>query len=251
VFAPVLDVHTNPDNPVIGDRSLATTPDAVARLGWAYAEGLMSAGVLPCGKHFPGHGDTDVDSHYALPTLPHDLDRLRQVEWPPFRHAVAQGLPSLMTAHVLFPALDPDWPATLSPRLLHDVLREEWGFEGVVCSDDLEMKGVAAHYSLEEIAVQGLKAGVDLFLLCHHWDELPRAWEAVEKAVLSGELSEERLLASYARVQKAKGRFCNSARPHHKAPDSLENWLSEQSEHREWASSLRRRWDEHKQTQSS
>ena len=120
-----------------------------------------------------------------------------------------------------------------------------------MCSDDLEMKGVAAQYSLEEIAVQGLKAGVDLFLLCHHWNELPRAWDAIEKAVLQGELTEDRLLASYARVQKAKVRFCTSARPHHQNPHALEGWLTGQSEHREWASALQQRWYKYKREQSS
>jgi len=141
-FAPVLDVDTNPDNPVIGDRSFSRDQSQVALHGMAFAEGLRKGGCLACGKHFPGHGDTDQDSHLALPSLPHDLARLHEVELLPFR-AAAKSFPAFMTAHVVFSALDQDVPATLSRRVLTDLLRHELGFTGVIISDDLEMKAVS------------------------------------------------------------------------------------------------------------
>jgi beta-N-acetylhexosaminidase len=131
-FAPVLDVHTNPDNPVIGNRSFGTTPEAVAAHALAFWRGLRSAGVLGCGKHFPGHGDTHTDSHLELPVVDHPMERLRAVELAPFAAAARAGMEAIMTAHVLFPALDPDRPATLSRRVLTDLLRGELGFAGVM-----------------------------------------------------------------------------------------------------------------------
>src|SRR5207237_801200 len=139
-FAPVLDVHTNPANPIIGDRAFATTPEGVIALAGAFARGLASAGVLGCGKHFPGHGDTTVDSHLALPRIDHDLARLRAVELAPF--AALGGLPLIMTAHVVFAALDESAPATLSKAVIEGLLRGELGYRGLVLSDDLEMKAI-------------------------------------------------------------------------------------------------------------
>ena len=166
-FAPVLDVDTNPKNPVIGDRSLSRHPAEVASLGAALIEGMQSAGVGACAKHFPGHGDTDLDSHLALPHVAHDLTRLRQVEWPPFAAAIAQQVSSIMTAHVVMHAVDASIPATLSQKVLQTHLRQELGFAGVVVSDDIEMKALADHYDAAEVAQRGLRAGIDVFLACH------------------------------------------------------------------------------------
>src|SRR5690606_22344787 len=141
---PVLDVDTNPKNPVIGDRSFGSTSQAVATHGAAFIRGLLSADISGCGKHFPGHGDTDVDSHLALPVVEHELRRLQAVEWPPFAAAIEAGVPAIMTAHVLTPCLDERVPATLSARVLSR-LREELRFRGVVVSDDLDMKAVASN----------------------------------------------------------------------------------------------------------
>jgi beta-N-acetylhexosaminidase len=163
-FAPVLDVHTNPENPIIGDRAFATSADEVIRRAGAFARGLAAAGLLACGKHFPGHGDTTTDSHLALPRIDHDLARLRAVELAPFR---AVPLPMVMTAHVVFAALDPERPATLSRRVIGDLLRGELGYRGVVVSDDLEMKAIADHFGIAEAVERGLVAGCDAFLLCH------------------------------------------------------------------------------------
>ncbi len=199
-FAPVLDVDTNPANPVIGDRSLHSDAREVARLGVALAQGLEAGGVASCGKHFPGHGDTSKDSHLDLPTLPHALERLREVELVPFEAYAKAKLASIMTAHVVFEALEPGVPATMSSKVLTGLLREELGFEGVIISDDLEMGAIADHYSVERAAVDGLRAGVDLFLVCRHEEAQRRAIEAVVKAVESGQVSMQRLHEASARV---------------------------------------------------
>lgn len=164
-FAPVLDVHTNPRNPVIGSRAFGTTPGAVVRHALAFWRGLRQAGLVGCGKHFPGHGDTRTDSHLDLPVVDHDETRLRSVELAPFRAAAQAGVEALMTAHVLYPRLDPDRPATLSRRILVDVLRGELGFRGVVVSDDLGMKAVADRFPIEDLAVGCVAAGCDHLLI--------------------------------------------------------------------------------------
>lgn len=206
-YAPVLDVDTNPANPVIGDRSFSREPAAVARLGVALARGLEAGGVASCGKHFPGHGDTAKDSHLDLPTLPHGLERLRTVELQPFAAYAEAQLASVMTAHVVFEALEPNVPATMSHKVLTGLLREALGFTGVVVSDDLEMKAIADHFSVARAAVEGLKAGADQFLVCHHADVQRGAIEAVVKAVESGELSHARLDTALARVDGLVRRF--------------------------------------------
>lgn len=210
-FAPVLDVDTNPANPVIGDRSFSRDAEEVARLGVALARGLEAGGIASCGKHFPGHGDTTTDSHLTLPRLAHDLERLRRVELVPFRAFAQARLASLMTAHVLFDALDKGVPATMSERVLTGVLREELGFDGVLVSDDLEMKAIADHYTVEEAAVQGTLAGVDLFLVCHQADVQRRAIEAVVKAVESGRIPRERITEAHRRLDVLASRFAHPA----------------------------------------
>lgn len=206
-FAPVLDVDTNPKNPVIGDRSFHHRAEEVARLGVALARGLEAGGVASCAKHFPGHGDTSQDSHLSLPTLPHALERLHALELLPFAAYAKAGLASVMTAHVVFEALDPKVPATMSRRVLHGLLREALGFGGVIISDDLEMKAISAHYSVERAAVEGLEAGVDLFLVCHSAEVQRRAIEAVIKAVEAKELAPERVAEARARLDLLERRF--------------------------------------------
>lgn len=177
-FAPVLDIDTNPRNPVIGDRAFGRTPEAVIEHALAFADGLHAGGVLSCGKHFPGHGDTDLDSHLALPTLRHDRRRLEDVELRPFV-AAAGRIPSLMTAHVLFEAVDAEVPATMSRAAITELLREEIGFEGAVFSDDLEMKAISDRYSIEEAGVLAIEAGCDLLLVCSDLDAAARLREAL------------------------------------------------------------------------
>ena len=196
-FAPVLDVHTNPANPVIGDRALATTPALVALLGRAFAAGLEDGGVLSCGKHFPGHGDTHLDSHLELPTVAHDVARLDAIELAPFREVIE--LPMLMTAHVVFPALDPDAPATMSHVILEDHLRARLGYRGVVVSDDLEMRAIADHVGVAEAAVRGLRAGCDAFLVCKTEGLQLAAMEALVRAA-------DAEVGLGARLEQAAGR---------------------------------------------
>lgn len=176
-FAPVLDVHTNADNPIVGDRAFATEPEAAARRALAFARGLDAAGVLACGKHFPGHGDTSTDSHLELPRIDHGWDRLERVELRPFARAAQARLPMIMTAHVVFAALDPSGPATLSRAVITGLLRERLGFDGVVVSDDLDMKAIRDPAAA---AVAAIRAGCDVLLLCQ--DEAIQA--AAEEAVI-------------------------------------------------------------------
>ena len=208
-FAPVLDVDTNPENPVIGDRSFGREPERVARLGAAFITGMQDAGVGACGKHFPGHGDTDLDSHLALPSVQHDLERLRAVEWPPFEAAIRAGVGAIMTAHVLVPALDEEHPGTLSPGVLAP-LREELGFTGVIVSDDVEMRAVADHYSAAELAVRGLGAGVDCFLACERAEVALDLYRGIVVGMEREEIREDRLLDAERRVLAWRERW---ARP--------------------------------------
>src|SRR5688572_18842300 len=145
-YTPVLDVHTNPKNPVIGDRSLAERAGDVAKLGSAIIRTLQAEGIAACGKHFPGHGDTSVDSHFELPLIEHPPDRLDAVELVPFKAAIEADVASIMTAHILMPALDEERPATLSPRVVTDMLKNDLGYQGLVLSDDLEMKAISGRY---------------------------------------------------------------------------------------------------------
>lgn len=207
-YAPVLDIHTNPKNPVIGDRALAEKAADVARLGRVIVNALQAGGVAACGKHFPGHGDTSVDSHLDLPIVEHPPDRLRAVEFEPFRAAIAGGVAFIMTAHVLVPALDEERPATLSPAVVQALLRDELGFPGVIVSDDLEMKAVSARYSVPDAAVQAIQAGCDAVLVCGGDVELQAlTLEALVKAAESGTITRARLDDALKRLRMAKERF--------------------------------------------
>jgi len=170
-FAPVLDVGSNPRNPAIGDRAYSEDPGAAAALGIAFAKGSLSRGILPVGKHFPGHGDTSADSHKELPVVRAESRTLLRRELLPFRRAVRAGIPALMTAHVLYPALDRALPATLSRKILHGLLRERFRFRGAVLSDALEMKAIADRYGIGEAAVLAVAAGCDVVLVCRGEDD--------------------------------------------------------------------------------
>jgi beta-N-acetylhexosaminidase len=213
-YAPVLDIHTNPKNPVIGDRALAEKAEDVARLASAIIRALQTEGVAACGKHFPGHGDTSTDSHLELPLVEHPPDRLRAVEFEPFRAAIREQVAFLMTAHVLVPALDEQRPATLSPAIVQRLLREELGYDGVILSDDLEMKAVSAHTPVPAAAVQAIQAGCDGVLVCSGDVDLQAATlEALVKAVETGDISRPRLDETMKRLTKAKERFLAGERP--------------------------------------
>jgi beta-N-acetylhexosaminidase len=200
-FAPVLDVHSNPDNPIIGDRSFAATPELVARHALAFWRGLESAGVRGCGKHFPGHGDTATDSHLELPRVEATEARLRQLELLPFVEAVRAGVPLMMTAHVVYPAID-ERPATLSHRWLTEILRGELGFQGVILSDDLDMKAVADRFPVEQTVVEGLRAGCDAFLACRDPEVMDRAFGALRDAARRDSRVRDRVQQSLTRLQR-------------------------------------------------
>ena len=214
-YAPVLDIHTNPKNPIIGDRALAEDAETVAKLGARIIRGLQENGVAACGKHFPGHGDTSVDSHLALPLVEHPPDRIRRVECVPFREAIRNDVAFIMTAHILVPALDEQKPATLSPAIVRGMLREELGFNGVILSDDLEMKAIADTYSVPDAAVQAIAAGCDGVLVCraHSTNAVEDAemqaavLEAIVHAIEDGRIPFKRAEDALARNRKAKERF--------------------------------------------
>jgi beta-glucosidase len=204
VLAPVCDVNNNPANPVINVRAWAEQPAAAAELVAAFCRGLQAEGVLGCAKHFPGHGDTSSDSHLELPLLPHDRQRLEAIELPPFRAAIVAGVATVMTAHLLLPALDPQRPATLSAAVLTGLLRQELGFNGLVVTDALMMEAISASYGPGEAAVLALEAGADLVLMPADADA---AIAALVAAVQGGRLSRERLEASAQRRRTALERL--------------------------------------------
>ncbi|MCA9718122.1 MAG: beta-N-acetylhexosaminidase [Myxococcales bacterium] len=227
-FAPVVDVDTNPANPVIGDRSFGREAERVARHARAFIEAMQGEGVACCAKHFPGHGDTISDSHLELPRLEHDLDRLGAVELPPFRAAAAAGVASVMTAHVMFPRLDRRRPATLSPDILQRLLREGLGYEGVVFSDDLEMRAVADHFSVRERVLGALEAGVDGLLICSEHDLQEEALRLLERAP---DRLLERALERMTRLKEAyarrRSRLHVPAGPPYAAHQKLSNQAGE------------------------
>jgi beta-N-acetylhexosaminidase len=207
-YAPVLDVHTNPNNPVIGDRALAERAEEAARLGAAIVRALQDEGVAACGKHFPGHGDTSTDSHLELPVIEHPIERLRQVEFVPFRAAIEARVATIMTAHVFLPALDEHVPATLSRRIVTALLRDELQFDGVILSDDLEMKAIARDYAVPTAAVMAIDAGCDGALICSGDTAIQyAALEEMVHAVEDERLSRSRVDDALTRQQRAKERF--------------------------------------------
>jgi beta-N-acetylhexosaminidase len=212
-LAPVLDVNTNPESPVIGDRAFGSDPEQVARHGLAAIRGLTEAGILPTAKHFPGHGETRADSHRTLPESPQPGTRWRAVEFVPFRQAILAAVPMIMVAHLACPALDPDTPSSLSRTIITDILRGELGFNGVVVSDDLEMDAIAARFDIGEAAVRFLEAGGDLILICQRSDRQRAALEAVEAAVRGGRLSEARLESTLERLADLRRRLTEQRRP--------------------------------------
>lgn len=212
-FAPVMDVNNNPDNPVIGVRSFGEDPQLVADLGVAYTKGLQEAGVAATAKHFPGHGDTAVDSHLGLPEVPHDKERLKEVELYPFQKAMEAGIDAIMTAHVTFPKIDGTKaisqktgeeiaiPATLSYKVLTELMREEMGYEGVITTDAMNMKAIADHFGPVDAAIRAVKAGTDIVLMPVGLEEVATG---LLDAVKNGEISEDRIEASVKRILTLK-----------------------------------------------
>ena len=211
-YAPVLDILTNPKNPVIGDRALGERPETVERMGRVIIEELQRAGIAACGKHFPGHGDTATDSHLELPIVEHAPDRLRAIEFVPFKAAIEANVAFIMTAHVLAVALDDKNPATLSRRIVKAILRDELGFGGVIVSDDLQMKAIANTMTAPEAAVAAIGAGCDAVLICGTGPRADiglqaEALEALIHAVEEERLGLKQVEASLERNRQAKQRF--------------------------------------------
>ena len=206
-FAPVIDVNNNPRNPVIDRRSFGECPDLVSRLGCAYIKGLQQTGVLATAKHFPGHGDTTVDSHTDLPTVGHDVERIRAIELKPFRAAIEAKVGAIMTAHIVYSTLDANRPATLSRPILTNLLREELGFDGLVVTDDMEMKAIDTRYRTGEAAVMAIEAGTDMVLTLWRYRNQREVFNALVSAVKSGRISEERIEQSVDRILKYKKAF--------------------------------------------
>lgn len=206
-FAPCVDVNNNPANPIIGTRSYGDNAGIVSRFSAEAIRGYHDGGVLSCAKHFPGHGDTSVDSHLALPVVDFPRERLERVEFAPFKAAIEAGVASIMTTHIIFPALDPELPATISKRILTGLLREEMGWDGLVVTDCLEMKGVSVKWGTAAAAIECIKAGADCPLICHTLSTQREAHQRIMTAVEAGEISEDRLNQSVLRVLEVKERF--------------------------------------------
>jgi beta-N-acetylhexosaminidase len=202
-FAPMLDLHVNPDSPVTKDRSFGSDPNLVARMGAAFDRGLRSGGVLSCAKHFPGHGDAVVDPHLDLPVFAGTMERLESAELVPFAAAVAAGVPLVMTAHILLPRIDPENPASLSRPMLDGVLRHRLRFNGAILADDLGMGAIAKRFGPGEAAVQSFRAGTDIAMLCHDWSTVAPAIAAVRRARQEGRFNKDEWHASLDRIERA------------------------------------------------
>ncbi len=225
-FAPCLDVNNNPRNPIIGVRSFGDQALEVAQHGQAAIRGLREGGVGSTAKHFPGHGDTQVDSHIDLPTVPHSRERLEKVELVPFRAAIEEKVDAIMTAHITFPAIDPreGIPATLSHPILTGLLRQEMGFEGLIVTDSMAMQAVADRFGVAEGAVLSVEAGADIVLACGAFENQLETVRGLVEAVRSGRLDESRLDRSLERIQRFKEKY-------HQLPEASPSY--DQQAHRE------------------
>ena len=206
-WAPVADVDSNPANPVIGDRSFGRDPEAVARHVQVWIQHCQDRGVMACAKHFPGHGDTDRDSHHDLPVVEKELPDLLRVERRPFEAAVRAGVAAVMTAHVVYPELDPDYPATMSPPVVRGWLRDALGYRGLVVSDDMEMEAVRGRFALEDQLERACRAGVDLFLICSVQDLQQEAFEELVRLQEREEAQHDWAEDSEGRLRAARERF--------------------------------------------
>ncbi|MBJ6362068.1 beta-N-acetylhexosaminidase [Paenibacillus sp. GCM10012307] len=206
-FAPVLDIDSNPNNPVIGDRSYGRKPQQVVSNGIAVMKGLQSKDIAAVVKHFPGHGDTSVDSHLDLPVVNKSLEELQSFELLPFEEAIKQGADAIMVAHLLIPALDMDYPASISKPVISGLLREKLGYDGVVITDDMMMGGITKHYGLAEAAVRSIQAGSDILLIGHDYKQQKAVLQALLKSVADKTLTEERIDQSVYRILKLKSKY--------------------------------------------
>ena len=234
LFGPVADVNSNPDNPIIGVRSFGAEPETVSAFSLAYAQGVLEGGVAPVAKHFPGHGDTDTDTHLALARIGKSKAGLEAVDLIPFQTLINNGIPAVMSAHIIFPALDPEDPATLSSSILTALLREQLGFDGLVITDYMDMKAIADNYGAGEAAVRSVLAGSDLVIVGPDPAVQQEVYDALLGAVRSGRLPVERVLEAVARSQALAERFVprwEGATPDYAAHRALAEEVCDQRHH--------------------
>lgn len=203
-FAPVLDIHSNPKNTVIGDRAFGNNEDVVSKMGIATMKGIKEANVIPVVKHFPGHGDTEIDSHYGLPSVNKDLKELEKFELIPFSEAINNGCDVVMVSHIVIESIDDKNPATISSKIIEDLLREKMNFDGVVITDDMLMKAISDSISIEKASVKSIKAGADIILIGSDLKSTINTVEEIKLAVKNNEISEERINESVYRILKLK-----------------------------------------------
>lgn len=206
-FAPVLDINSNPKNPVIGDRAFGSEVDVVSNLGYQTMKGISLGGVIPVIKHFPGHGDTSVDSHIGLPAVENDLERLKCFELVPFKNAIDKGADCVMVAHILLTKIDAENPASLSPIVIDDILRLQLNYDGVVITDDMTMGAVTKNYDLATAAIKAVNAGNDIILVAHKYENALLTFHTINKAVLDGLITEERIDQSVYRILTLKNKY--------------------------------------------
>lgn len=206
-FAPVLDINSNPDNPVIGDRSFGNNPKLVSELGTQMMKGLQSEKIIPTIKHFPGHGDTSADSHLELPMVHKSLAELEKFELVPFSHAVEEGADMVMIGHLLLPKIDPDYPSSLSEAIITELLRKRIGFDGVIITDDMTMKAITGNFDIGSAAVMSVKAGNDIVMVAHDYEKMIKVISELKKAVQEGDISEARINESVTRILQLKEKY--------------------------------------------
>lgn len=226
-FHPVLDLNTNPENKVIGDRSFGSNPEIVSMLGVESIRGLHSGGIIAVGKHFPGHGNTEEDSHEELPTLLHSLDELLEREIIPFKNAIESGIDAIMPAHIVYEGIDENpIPATFSKNILSAVLKKKLGFEGIVISDDLEMKAISDNYTVRDASLLSLKAGIDMILFCHSYDKQIESIETLERAVKENECKESIIDMSLKKIKKIREKTEQFQHPEFPDTDDIKELLN-------------------------
>ena len=222
-FGTVLDINTNKNNPIIGVRSYGSTKEKVTEFGINELKAIQNEGVIPTVKHFPGHGDTEVDSHLGLPSLNHDLNRLKSTELVPFQTAINNGVDMVMTAHIMLPQIDKEYPATMSKKILTDLLRDEMGYKGVIITDDLEMQAISKNWDLGEAAIKSVEAGADILLVCHTIENQQKVYNAVVQGVNDGKIDENRIDESVRRILRLKYQYKLSDKANNPTEDDINN----------------------------
>lgn len=212
-FAPVLDINSNPNNPVIGDRSFGNNKDIVSSLGTSTMKGIQSKNIISVVKHFPGHGDTSVDSHVNLPVVNYNINRLNSFEFVPFKTAIQNGADAVMVGHILLPKIDNKYPSSMSYEIVTNILRKDLGFNGLIVSDDMTMGAITENYSIEEAAVKSINTGVDLLLVCQKYENTENVLKALKEAVLNGTISKERLDNALYNIISIKKKYLLNKEP--------------------------------------